>query len=202
MRVKAILTSITVTAASIVGLVAPAATAHADTTCQSGPVYWPTTGQVTTANGAQHSITLTFKLTQTQLNALQCLGGYLKMDFTTQNAGVSGDNYTLTTNTGGVKDSPPLGSGFTPGITAVGLGSLVAGKLYTVTTTWTGGTAVPTFTADWIGAHWAASFFEKSLCQSGQNKGTQAWCVFQTGTFRHSLTGGIVPADGSTYQLQ
>ena len=196
--------SITLSAALIIGLLAPAATASA-TSCQSGPVYWPTTGLITTANGAQHSVTLNFTLTQTQMNALQCLGGYLKMDFTSLDAGVSGGNYTLTTNVPSVKDiAIVLGSnsGFTPGVTGVGLGSLVAGHSYTVTATWTGGNAHPTFSADWIGAHVATSFFEKSTCQRGQSQGTQAWCFFQTSTFRHSLTGGYVAADGSSYQLQ
>jgi hypothetical protein len=141
-------------------------------------------------------------LTQAQLNALACLGGYVKMDFVTQNAGVSGDHYALNTNiVGAVKEVPVVSSSFTPGVTGIGLGGLQADQPYFITVSWTGGNSNPTFTADWIAAHKASSIFEKSLCSKGQQQGTNAWCYFQTGSSRHSLTGGAVLL-GGTYDIR
>jgi hypothetical protein len=201
MRLKLFLASLATTIATAIGAPAPALAAN---NCVPAPTYWPTSGQVTTNNNAgQHTLSLTFTATQSQLNALACQGGYLRIDNVVQNAGVSGNQYALsTTGLGTTKEVPVVSSSFTPGVTFVAVSSLQAGKTYTMTTTWQGGTAVPTFTTDWIGSHWATSTFEKSLCQKGQAQGTVAWCVFQTGQDRHSLTGGNVALDGSTYTIR
>jgi hypothetical protein len=190
-----------------VATTAPALAAIPPTTCVHGPTYWPTTGQVATSSGSQHSISLTFTPTQAQLNALACLGGYLKIDFVVQNAGVSGTAYALTTNvSSSVKEVPFVSSSFIPGATYIAITALQAGHTYYVTTTWTGGNAAPTFTANWVGAHFANSMFEKSLCKNGTNTGGMAWCVFATseypdGSYTHSLTNGNVALDGTTYTI-
>jgi hypothetical protein len=210
MRLKTLLASLIITLATIAGASAPALAAAPaaapSTSCVPGPMYWPTTGQVTTSNGSQRSISLTFTPTQAQLNALVCLGGYLKIDFVVQNAGVSGTAYTLSTNVGSVKEVPLVSSSFIPGATYIAATALQAGSTYYVTTAWTGGNATPTFSANWVGAHYASSMFEKNICKNGTNTGGMAWCVFATsqypnGSYTHSLTNGSVALDGTTYTI-
>ncbi|HSW66769.1 MAG TPA: hypothetical protein VLI54_06550 [Bacillota bacterium] len=189
------------------GAIAPA-TAHAAATCVQGPMYWPSSGQVVTSNSSTRSISLTFTPTQAQLNALACHGGYLKVDFVTQNAGLSGANYTLSTNVpGAVKEVPVYNTSFYPGATGIYAASLQADQTYYVTATWTGGNAAATFSANWVAAHAASSnLIEKDLCKKGTAQGTFAWCYFATvvypgGSYTHSLTGGYVPL-GGTYTIQ
>lgn len=206
MRLKLVVTSLTLTLAGLVGALAPASV-HAATACVPGPTYWPTTGQVVSSSGSTRSITLRFTATQAQLSALACLGGYLKIDNVVQNAGVSGTNYTLSTNLpGATKEVPIVNTSFTPGATGIAVSALQPNQSYFVTVSWTGGNAGVTFSTNWIGAHWATSMFERSTCQKGQMQGTNAWCVFATtqypsGSYTHSLTGDNV-ALGSTYSLQ
>lgn len=206
MRLKLAVTSLTLTLASLVGALAPASV-HAATTCVSGSTYWPTIGQVMSSSGSTSSITLHFTATQTQLNALACLGGYLKIDNVVQNAGVSGTNYTLSTDIpGAAKEVPIINTSFTPGATGIAVSALQPNQPYFVTVSWTGGNTGATLSTNWSGAHWANSMFERSTCQKGQAQGTSAWCVFTTtqypsGSYAHSLTGGNV-ALGGTYSLQ
>lgn len=205
MRLKTILASLIITVAAVVGVAAPVSAINSDTHCVQGTVYWPTTGQTVSSNGSQRSITLNFQMTQTQLNALVCNGGYLKVDFVTQNSGLtSSAPYDLSTNVpGAIEEVVGSTSPFTPGATAIAVSGLNANYPYYVTVTWTGGNSNATFTADWVKSHWASQLnaYEKQRCNNGNNAGGWAWCVFQTGTSRHSLTGGNV-ALGGTYNVQ
>jgi len=205
MRLRLLLASVVTTVAALVGTAATAGAVNTATTCVQGPVYWPTTGQVVSSNGSQRSATLNFQMTQAQLNALACSGGYARVAFVTQNSGVPASQaFTLSTNISSpIKDvAAPTASTFAPGA-AFAVSSLNANQPYNLTVSWTGGNSNATFTSDWIGAHWASQLnaFERNRCNNGQSQGGWSWCVYQTGASRHSLTGGNV-ALGGTYPVQ
>ncbi|MET0779513.1 MAG: hypothetical protein ABWY71_01625 [Candidatus Saccharimonadales bacterium] len=206
MRLKALLASLIVTVATVAVATVPAfalgAPVPAACTTQT---WWPRTGQVATSNGTQKTVTLNFQMTSAQVASLRACGVYLEVNFVVQNAGVSGGNFTYSTNLpGAIKDVPLLPSAFSPGVTRVSTSSVGAGQQYFVTVNWTGGNSSPTFSADFIASHQASNNYlnnpvEANACANGVAQGNLAFCVFQTA--RHQLLGGNVALNGSTYIL-
>jgi hypothetical protein len=187
-RIMAILAIVTTVLA---GPFAFPAAANADyntnTHCLAGTAYWPETGTITTtASGTVRKISLSFEISQTRLNELACHGGYVKIDFAVNSAGVSGAQYSVETNitTQPVLNQSPVSGSFDPGIIGVAVTAFMPNQAYHLTVTWTSSTSA-TFTARFGPQRRAGGFNELQWCQRAYY---MCW-LSPYGPYPHVLTG-------------
>ena len=180
--------------------------------------FWPTSDTFTTTqSGSNFSATWKLSLTQAQINSLSCLSNRYKTEFLELDFRLfdftgpdNWDGYTAVSNLpGAIHDVGWMdkASSATPGVTAVWVNSLVAGKVYTTQIIWSSGlTSVPggkpRVSFELVPSYWAKSYSQQIFC--GQYGGQPGWCIFgQTRAYvSHGLRSGVsVPFSGTqSYQ--
>ncbi|HET8658234.1 MAG TPA: hypothetical protein VFM55_04450 [Micromonosporaceae bacterium] len=179
--------------------------------------FWPTSNTFTTyTDGYNFRMSWTFRLTLSQLIALQCVESrynarFLELDFRLVDfEGDSGWNgYTVTSTNlpDAVRDegfSDPAADA-TPGVTGTSVVSLLPDKTYTTEIAWSNASGIhpraggsPRVTFQWVPSHWASGAWEQTSCVT--HNGAPSWCIF--GTARVYVSAGLrngaqVPFSGS-----
>lgn len=197
--------------ASLLGAsVALPSVAHADAVSVSS--YTPTQGEVIAdVHGDFYELTLSFQLSQPQINALRATSEFLELDFVTYNVTIPGDSqdYQVYGNLPDAQQDVGFhDSTFTPSVTMIQTSKLQTDTHYWATVKFhSGATATPQLSVEFVPSRWhsATDPIEWGACEVGKIKWNGAWCVFPVEGARVMLTstlyGGLVPINGSHYSL-
>lgn len=179
-------------------------------------VFWPTTGEFSTVhfpgtNG--WSATYRFTLTQSQIDALRCIGELVEIDFVLNGVEVSREweDYSISSDlNGAIHDvaASDLSANQTPAVTRIYTNTLQANREYYATVSWFDtplrpSEGDPAVAVQWVPSRWAASLPELTLCNLYRNITWpgDAWCIFgKTRVFlSRGVFGGLIPFNGIKY---
>lgn len=197
-------------ASLLVGVVASPAPAHAESVGSSS--YTPTRGEVIAdVHGDFYELTLSFQLSQSQIDALRATGEFLELDFVVYNVTIPGDSqdYEVYGNLPDAQEDVGFHDAtFTPSVTMIQTSKLQADTHYWATVKFhSEATATPQLSVEFVPSRWhsATNLVEVIACEVGKVKWNGAWCVFPVEHARVQLTanlfGGLVPINGSHYSL-
>lgn len=197
--------------ASLLGAsVALPSTAQADTVSVAS--YTPTQGEVIAdVHGDFYELTLSFQLSQSQVDGLRATSEFLELDFVVYNVTIPGDSqdYQVYGNLPSAQQDVGFHDAtFTPSVTMIQTSKLQANTHYWATVKFrSGATTTPRLSVEFVPSRWhsATDLIEWGACEVGKIKWNGAWCVFPVEGARVMLTanlyGGLVPIDGSHYSL-
>jgi len=152
--------------------------------------FWPSTGyfQTTHISGDNYVATLDFKMTQSQINSLECVSPYLELDFHIFGFSTPSewDRYSVSTNIpGAIHDVATMDYALndaTPGLTRIRAADLQAGTEYHADVIFNQplvpANGSPRVSIEWVPSYWASSVAEQGFCALWRQSMGDAECVF------------------------